>query len=127
MYNSLDEAMAARIDLINRIQSIDTQLSERMAEVSNRVEDSKFKEYREWKARAVRAKLGLTSRLQQTKLWISAEHSRQSAEKQVVKSDARLLLQRAVKLLEELVSDGIDLDEDEKCVVDDIYAFIERG
>ena len=77
VYESMDAAVLARLELVDRIQSIDVQLSQRAAEVSNRVPDEEYKRYMEWKSRAVGAKKVLTSKLMRTKAWISQEREKQ--------------------------------------------------
>lgn len=71
MYKTLEEANNARLDLIERIQSIEAQLAERAAMLAGRrVPDEEYREYKQWKARAVRAKATMVGKLARTKSYI---------------------------------------------------------
>lgn len=122
MYPSIEAARVAQIDLVSRIQGIDHQLTQRAAEVTGRVDDEKYKQYKVWKARAVGAKAVLVNKLQHTKLWIAQEHQKQNG-----RGGGTPLLADLHALTTALVAQGAVIDSHEKSLLDDVSAFLKTN
>jgi len=72
-YRNVEEAELARIDLVERIQQIDAQLTEYGSE-----------QHKEpgWRTRAVRARAMLNSKLMRTNLYLRSNRSKESSNAQ---------------------------------------------
>jgi len=73
IFTDLEAAERARLELIERLQDIDAQLTLRRSQVSGHVPDSVFKDYVAWKSRAVVAKNRISTKLRNTKKWIKEQ------------------------------------------------------
>jgi hypothetical protein len=128
MYSSIEEAQAAKSDLVGRIQSIDNQLSYRAAEVKGgRVPDTEYKEYLRWRARACSAKVQLTTRLRRTKEWIHIARQQQTTQRIEARGGDVSLMADLYSLVKALVSDGAEISKEEQLLIDDVEAFLERN
>lgn len=70
MYPTFAKAQEAKIELVARIQAIESQLSERGAVYYET--QAEYREFKSWKAKACYAKAKLINELQRTKLWMQA-------------------------------------------------------
>lgn len=127
MYKTLDEAEAARLDLQERIQSIEAQLAERGAQVAvGWVPDEKYKEYMEWKARAIRAKGAMNDKLRRTKKEIQRLRQQAAAERIAARGGDEQLLDGLYGLTKSLVAAGADITTDEQQLLDDVAARLNK-
>lgn len=123
-YRDIEEATLARLDLVERVQQIDVQLAERAAEVSvGRVPNEKYKSYLEWKARACRAKAVLVSKLSRTKADIQRMRADQAAQRAIDKPGDQLL-KELYRVTKTMVSEGVDVSEDEQRVLDSVQEYL---
>lgn len=121
MYKDLDEAEQARIELVSKIQDIDTQLSHKAAENKvGRQANSTYKAYLEWKASASYARKELNKKLQLTKLYIKNEVS-----KNKTSPESDKLLTEIFVLVKDLIANGAELTREEKTLVMNTEAFLE--
>ena len=132
MYNSVAEAEQAKLDLVAKIQDIDTQLSHKASQFKvGRMPNAEYKKYLEWKASATFARKELNKELQKTKLWIknAVETTKSSNDKQ--KKTATALLDELAVLVKDLIANGAELTKEERALVMEIEAFLsttkERG
>lgn len=96
MYESIQHAVEARIDITERILTIDNQLAERKAAVAvGKIQDKEYKAYLVWKAKACRAKQLLVVKLHKTKVWIKQQRELEYSQRLAGRNDS-------VKLLGEL-------------------------
>jgi len=125
VYKSLDEALSAKLDLVERIQSIDVQLAERGAKFAvGRHPDQEYKEYLEWKARALRSKSSMMSRLSRTKREIQDLRKAAFNERLKNRNGADGLLKDLYKLTRTLIAEGADITSDEQLLLDDVQQYI---
>lgn len=125
MYKDLNEAEDAKIDLIARIQDIDTQLSHGAAKSKvGRQPTADYKKYMEWKASAMFARKELNKKLQETKLWIRRQQTKQADVAKNNKKEAKTLLNELFVLVTDLIANGAELTRDEKALIVEIEAFL---
>lgn len=130
--NRLSALEAERKRLVDEIQSVDAQLSEkRKYDRDGRMWTAP--EYHEWRAKAVAVRFSRLKRLRSVKEEL--ESLRQKRHTATVKaaagvplaSGADALLAAAHDLLRRLVSDGVDLDPDEFAVLDAIRDHLSKA
>lgn len=127
MYATLEEAVNTRIETSSRIQGIDTQLSQKQAEVYLGVTDEQYKEYLTWRAKAQAAKAHLVLKLQRTKVWITRRREAEAAARILNRGGEGALLAGLLKLVRELVSNGAEISQEEQQLIDDAGAYLERN
>lgn len=125
MYQSLDEAVAAKLDLVSRIQMIDAQLAERGVTPYNTHEE--LLAYRQWKTRACVAKSHLVTKLQKTKIWINTKREEQALERLAKRGGPDALLHDLYSVTKRLVSGGAGLTNDQQRLLDDVRSYLERN
>ena len=125
MYKSIEEATLAKMDIVERMQSIDLQLTEKGAEVAvGHVPDEKYREYLDWKTRAMRARTALLTKLQRTKHWIKQERDRQMQSRMVDTGGPDGLLADMYDLAKSSLS--VPLDIEDQALLDDVQAYLQR-
>ena len=126
MHKTLEEAKAARLDLIERINSIDVQLSERAARVSvGRIPDKEYRDYKEWKARALRSKSYMASKLARVKEEIQELRKASFQERLKARNGEHGMLRDLYGLTKLLVSAGADITPEEQQLLDDVQEYLE--
>jgi hypothetical protein len=127
MYRTLEEAINARLDLVERIQGIEAQLAERAAKVAAvRVPDKQYQDYMQWKARACRAKANMITRLARTKIEIQKLRRAESEARISARGGDTVLLDNLYDLTKSLVSAGADISTDEQRLLDDVAAYLQN-
>jgi len=116
MFKSLDEALSRKIELVERIQGIDVQLSERAVEQGPG--------YQEWKLRAIRAKYILVSKLHKTKAWIAQRRKEEIETRIKERGEGDGLLADLYALSKALVGAGAEITHDEQALLDDVYHYL---
>jgi hypothetical protein len=127
VYKTLEEAMKAKQDFIERIQAIDVQLSERAAQMALRAADADYKAYLEWKARAVRSKATLTSKLSRAKTAIRNLRTAEMQQRLDSRDDAYGLLKELYKLTRTFVAEGVDISAEEQLLLDDVQQYLNNN
>lgn len=119
-FNSIDEAEAERVRLVLEIQHIDMQLSDKNRGDAMGQREASF-DYHAWHRKAVGAKYHLTAELQVIKLWMKQHRTASPSGK-----TAFVLIRDAVELLRRLQANGVDLDESELRLVDELAEYVEH-
>lgn len=117
-FNSIEEAQHERLDLVDRITAIEVQLAAREASTASR------EEFLEWRARALRARHMLSTKLRRTKAWISEQRDKEAKERVSRRGGEDGLLSQLYSLVKDLASDGVELDPDEQALLDDIDSYL---
>ena len=123
LYSSVEEAQAAKMELVERIQSIDVQLTERAAQVVGRVPDAQYKEYMAWKARACGAKARLVSRLTRTRAFIR-EYQEEIARQRIEQLGPDRLLLALYKVTKSLITAGTVITPDQQDLLDTVSVYL---
>lgn len=120
---SLDEAEKLKAGLTSDVQTIQAQLGDKQ-----RVDDDgrrlSAREYWTWKKRAQHALNQKLEDLRAVKLWI--RDNRQDAPHEPLASEAVTHATNLYKILEELVSDGVELEKDEATKTAAAQVFLRR-
>lgn len=111
---TLEEAVAAKIELVSRIQAIENQLTERRNQA----------EYADWRTRACRAKSALTTQLAKTKLEIQRLRTEGMKQRIAARGQDNGLLTELYKLTKSMVAAGVEITHEEQQLLDDIEGHI---
>lgn len=117
MYTTIEEAQRERLDLVERVNGIDVQLAERAVTKGG-------EEYLEWRARALRARYMMTTKLRRIKVWISEQREKEAKERSIRRGGDDGLLYDLYSLVKNLVRDGVDLSRDEQALLDDVSNYL---
>jgi hypothetical protein len=126
-YTSIEDAMNAKMELIEDIHSIDAQLSERAARVkSQRVPEEEYQQYLVWKSRALRAKSHMVKSLQRTKMWILSRRDQEVRTRHESRGSDYMVLSDLLHLTRVLAARSY-VNPDEQLLIDDTAAYLAAG
>jgi hypothetical protein len=128
MFKTLEEANEARLDLVDRIQAIEAQLSERSAQVSvGRVPDEQYREYLVWKAKASFAKAQMVSKLGRVKAEIRSLRKVDIQERIAKRGGGEGLLNDLYSVTKTMVADGVEITPEEQHLLDTVQQYLEEA
>lgn len=127
---TLEEAEVQRLDLIDRLNVVNSQLSnQNRTDTSGRRLSSA--EFCEWRHRAVVAKRHLEGELRHLNLWLKQQRRARTADQArdlgYDPADPMSLLLAAANVFQRLRSDGVDFDPEECAVSDAIKDLLQHG
>lgn len=127
MYKTIEEATLVKLDLVEKIQTIEVQLAERAAKVAvGRVPDEEYKAYLEWRVRACRAKASKASKLSRTKVEIQKLRMEAAEKRREANGGDAALFRDLYHLTKALIAAGSDITAEEQMLVDDVGSYLER-
>ena len=126
---TIEEAETMRLDLVNQLNAIESQLSARKGE---RDDDGRFamsaKDYFDWRSRAINAKRFTLAKLKRLNLWIKQTRRERTADRAkslgVDPTSPDSMLMAMANLIQKLRSDGVDLDQHEIDLVDAVKSYL---
>lgn len=126
---TIEEAEVERLDLVNQLNAIESQLAARKGE---RDDDGRFameaKDYFDWRSRAINAKRFTLAKLKRLNLWIKQTRRERTADKAkslgVDPTSPDSMLMAMANLIQKLRSDGVDLDQHEIDLVDAVKSYL---
>ena len=112
------------MNLVERIQDIDADLSQRAGDIANGVSDEEYQQYMLWKGRVVGAKKRLVQRLQRTKAWINQQREEAALARLERRGTAPALLADLYDVAEQLAS-GKELTVEGQQIMNDVQLYLE--